>query len=404
MRYILFYSIASLLFSCSTPEQKKDPDNSLDRFNQYINDSTLLSDKKYNETVFRHIRAKTLELLASDTTLKRIDNQWNNARMQVALELFTNQTVKNYWLHSIVSNQIENLGIKNIDNLLPTFYSNCTNPDLENEIKTMYKEEVASRNGHDIIVYKTTGGFTLDAHIFYPKNFNKQQKHSAILLFHGGSWYEGKVDWMFGACNYYAQNGLIAIAIEYRLYDRHGVSPDKCIEDAKSAIRWTRQNAEKMGIDPNKIAARGFSAGGHLIACAAMIDGINTAGEDTTISSSPNAMIFVSSCFDPTLDNWFVKQVEKYYPAKSCSPIHNIRNGLPPSIVIHSTADNMCPFWTAQKFSEEMTKSGNKCKLVSIDGGGHFFVFDEQYREQLKNTMNDFLVSYGYMQPNTKTK
>ena len=111
-------------------------------------------------------------------------------------------------------------------------------------------------------------------------------------------------------------------------------------------------------------------------------------------------MIFVSSCFDPTLDNWFVKQVEKSYPAKYCSPIHNIRKTLSPSIVIHATLDRMCPFWTAEKFSKEMSNAGNNCKLVRIEGAGHFFMFEEQYREQLSKAINEFLISLDYIQTN----
>src|SRR4030095_6459217 len=279
---IISLLIAVLLLSCSGQHNNGREVNGTDSLNLYLNNAGLIHDKEYNTTVFGLLRTKTFELLDSDNSYKRKDNQWNLARMNIALDLFADPTVRNYWIHSIAFNQIENLGIKNSEEILNLFYANCTDSILVKEIKGMYAADLELRKGHAIMTYKTIDGFNLDAHIFYPPGFNKKKKHPSILVFHGGSWYEGKCDWMFGACESYAKKGLVAIAIEYRLYDRHGVPPYECVSDAKSAIRWTRQNAEKLGIDPNKIAARGFSAGGHLVACAALTDGFNTPGEDTT--------------------------------------------------------------------------------------------------------------------------
>jgi acetyl esterase/lipase len=50
---------------------------------------------------------------------------------------------------------------------------------------------------------------------------------------------------------------------------RQGVTPAACVEDAKSAERWLRQNAARLGLDPNRIVAAGGSAGGHIAACTA---------------------------------------------------------------------------------------------------------------------------------------
>lgn len=64
----------------------------------------------------------------------------------------------------------------------------------------------------------------------------------------------------------------MACAVEYRTYNRHGTLPFDAVMDAKSAIRWLRQNANKYNIDTNKIVASGNSAGGHLILCTALAD------------------------------------------------------------------------------------------------------------------------------------
>jgi acetyl esterase/lipase len=397
-RFSMIILAVFLVLSCSSQNAESQQDSNAGSLTPaFLNDSTRLLDKQYQTTVYRFIRTKTLALLASDTSLKNMDNQWNLARLRVTLVTFTEPATRNFWLHVIVKDQIENYGIKNTDAMMKLFYKNAIDSASVREVRKLYNDEVEGRKGHTIMAYKTAGRFSLDAHIFYPENFQKGQQRPAIILFHGGSWYQGKVEWMFGSCKRYASLGMVAIAIEYRLYDRHGVTPLECISDAKSAIRWARQNAGKLGIDPNKIVASGFSAGGHLVACAAMLDILDEPHENTGISAVPNAMVFLSSCFDPTLDPWFVKQVESRYPPKNCSPNHNIRPRLPPALIVHGTDDKMCPFWTAEKFAVEMTKAGNRCELHRIQGAEHFFIFEPRYREEAGKAVERFLNSLGLL-------
>lgn len=77
---------------------------------------------------------------------------------------------------------------------------------------------------------------------------------------------------------------MIAVTADYRVKSRHGVKVVECVKDAKAAIAWIRENAQRLRIDPNRIAASGGSAGGHLAACTGTINGF---GSD----ERPNAMI-----------------------------------------------------------------------------------------------------------------
>ncbi|OGC76655.1 MAG: hypothetical protein A2Z27_03440 [candidate division Zixibacteria bacterium RBG_16_50_21] len=298
-----------------------------------------------------------------------------------------------------MEDQIENYGSKNIEPLLHTFRENCTDFEAVAKIEQLYQADLTLRQGHTIKIYKKAGNFDLDAHIFLPPDWKRADRRPAIVFFHGGSWHQGKPEWMYPSCQKYASLGLVAIAPEYRLYDRHGTTPLECISDAKSLFRWLRENADELGIDPNKIAAYGFSAGGHLIACAAMLNILNEPQEDMLVSSAPNLMILSSACFDPALDSWFVQQVKKRLTPESCSPNHNIRPGLPPALVIHGSEDKMCPYWTAQLFTEKMQEAGNQCELVTLEGAEHFYFMQDNYRAQAGQATQEFLISAGYLTP-----
>ena len=94
-----------------------------------------------------------------------------------------------------------------------------------------------------------------------------------------------------------ADRGMVAITVEYRLGVGKGIFIEDCIKDAKSAMRWVRTNAKKFGIDPDRIASGGGSAGGHLAACVTTIDKFNSEGDNLSISPVPNAMLL----FNPAL-------------------------------------------------------------------------------------------------------
>ena len=91
---------------------------------------------------------------------------------------------------------------------------------------------------------------------------------------------------------------MVAICAEYRIKSKHGTTPFECVDDGKSAVRWIREHADDLGIDPNKIVAAGGSAGGHVAACTAVINGYETNSENMDISSKPNALVL----FNPVID------------------------------------------------------------------------------------------------------
>ena len=131
----------------------------------------------------------------------------------------------------------------------------------------------------------------------------RTQKHKdqrpAVVFFFGGGWNGGSPSQFAPHCEYLASRGMVAMTADYRVKSRQGTTPFDCVEDGKSAIRYVRQHAKELGVDPKKIAAGGGSAGGHVAAATGTVRGMDEKNEDSGISSKPDALIL----FNPVYDN-----------------------------------------------------------------------------------------------------
>ena len=113
------------------------------------------------------------------------------------------------------------------------------------------------------VIYKTIGDRKLAVDVFYTKG-KANQARPAVLLIHGGGWKSGDKNQNYDQAIKLAENGYVAITVEYRL-SLEAKYP-AAVLDVKSAVQWIRINAKKYQINPNKIAVMGFSAGGQLAA------------------------------------------------------------------------------------------------------------------------------------------
>lgn len=250
-------------------------------------------------------------------------------------------------------------------------------------------------DGAEELVYKEVDGAVLKLHVFKPNDHSASDTRAAIVFFFGGGWRGGTPAQFEPHCRELANKGMVAITAEYRVRSRHGNPPIECVKDAFDAMTWVRSHARELGVDPDRIAAGGGSAGGHLAACTGVITSLDTSSG----KGRANALVL----YNPALDLSAVSSRSRWGDdALKASPNQHISKGEPPAIVFHGTGDTTVPFAQAEDFAAKMKAQGNRCELKPYEGRAHGFFNKARgdgsdYVKTLGETVV-FLESLGYIE------
>lgn len=278
-------------------------------------------------------------------------------------------------------------------------------------VDAAFAQKGSNLGASQVKVYKKVGEVELHAYLFYPPEHKPEDKRPAIVFYFGGGWRSGSPKQFVPQAKYLASRGMVAIPVEYRVHSRHGVKIAECVADAKSAVRWVRSHAKELGIDADRIASAGGSAGGHLAAAVGTLPGFDQQGEDTSVSCVPNAMLLFNPALDLSKEAFQDEFRAKRYPelakrmgadGKDLSPTHQIKKGIPPTIIFHGKGDTTVPYSQAEAFAERMEQAGNRCKLCGYDGQPHgFFNFGRAGNKNFVATMREadaFLAALGWLE------
>jgi acetyl esterase/lipase len=207
----------------------------------------------------------------------------------------------------------------------------------------------------------------------------------AVLCLHGGGWVGGDRTQMAQTIRVLAGRGYVAVSPSYRLAPKdHFPAP---VEDCKAAVRWLRANAKKYKIDPDRLGAVGYSAGGHL-ACLLGVtdkaDDLEGSGGNPDESSRVQAVV---SFFGPTdlSKRWWAKEVEtanlvpllggtlEEKPAtyKQASPAAYVNKNAAAFLFFHGTEDKTVPLSQSQALADKLKEAGASARLVALEGEGH---------------------------------
>lgn len=233
------------------------------------------------------------------------------------------------------------------------------------------------------LVYARRGGEDLRFDVVKPRA--RKKKLPLLVFIHGGGWSTGTKERGIFPLVYFARQGFVGASIEYRLAPRHTFPVQ--VQDVKAAIQFFRTHDSSLGIDPNKIAVWGQSAGGHLAAMAGTTAG-NRMFDMPGASTRVQAVIDWNGPTDFLADPKSLKVVEptanginrfvggalkdRKRIAKLANPIRYVSKGDAPFLIVQGTADREVIPSQSAILHQALIKHGVPSELILLKGEDHF--------------------------------
>ncbi|HEY7327114.1 MAG TPA: alpha/beta hydrolase [Gemmataceae bacterium] len=241
--------------------------------------------------------------------------------------------------------------------------------------------------------YTKTKQAELQIIVHFPPDWKESDKRPGIVFFFGGGWENGTIRAFEPQAQYLASRGMVTARADYRVKSRHGVTPKECVDDARAALRWFRQNAGKLGVDPERIVASGGSAGGHIAACTTLMPEDEL--KDENVSCKANALIL----FNPVLrfGRQMLQRVNNDEAVgKAISPVLYLKKDSPPALLFFGTDDRLIN--QGNEFMERSKELGHRAELFTAEKQPHGFFNRSPWREKTLQKTDEFLASLGYLQ------
>jgi acetyl esterase/lipase len=196
------------------------------------------------------------------------------------------------------------------------------------------------------------------------------------------------------------QGDLRLASAEYRIERLHRTPLRACAEDAKSAIRWFRMNASRLGVDRTRVIAGGGSSGATIAAFAAYNSTFKPDGEDDSISCKPDALVLINPAFGFPDGGLTPEQAAAAKgPIGAFITSWKVTRSGPPAILFFGTEDPLQE--KAREFARELMVNGTRAEFYTAQGQRHGFYnrSDNSLWHTLVLRQTDlFLITLGYLQ------
>ncbi|GIW99721.1 MAG: hypothetical protein KatS3mg111_3054 [Pirellulaceae bacterium] len=229
------------------------------------------------------------------------------------------------------------------------------------------------------VVYGHKAGMALTFDVLQPDDANG----AGVLFIVSGGWVsrwmppEQEIDFLRPLLD----RGYTVFAV------RHGSSPKfvipEIVPDVRRAVRFIRLHAQQWGVDPNRLGASGWSAGGHL---ALMLGTTGDDGDPNStdpVEGTSSRVQAVVAYFPPTDLRPYVQDDEfpRRFPAlkfevekaPDFSPLLQVSADDAPALLIHGDQDTLVPLWHSEKMVKALETAGVETRLLVIAGAGHGF-------------------------------
>jgi acetyl esterase/lipase len=245
--------------------------------------------------------------------------------------------------------------------------------------------------GEKDVIFASAGDIDLKLDIYRPAG---ESKRAAILYLHGGGWRGGSREAMRPLARAMSELGFVGLPAQYRLT---GQSPWPAqIHDVKAAIRWTRANAERLGVDADRIVLWGSSAGAHLALLAAgAVDNPALEG-DVGPAGVSSAVAAVIAVHPPTAFKLgdegprhgsdataLMGDAATMEAALAAAPITHVSANFPPTLLLHGTQDRVVHHSASQAMLDALRAVHAPADLHLFHGHNHGFAALPSMRDML---------------------
>ncbi len=242
----------------------------------------------------------------------------------------------------------------------------------------------------------TPGVRPLELDLYLPAG---EGPHPVALFLHGGGWRLGSRHSggpAFPGRSLFERAAAAGIAVasaDYRLTGE-AVWPAQ-LSDAKAAVRWLRARAGELGVDPDRVAAWGESAGGHLAELLGLVGDPALEG-DVGVTGPSSAVVAVAAWYAPsdlvgfagdagdadaaadatTREARLLGAAPSAVPerAAQASPVTHVRPGAPPFLLLHGRADRSVPCVQSERLAEALRGAGADVELHTYDAADHMWL------------------------------
>lgn len=220
-----------------------------------------------------------------------------------------------------------------------------------------------------------------------------------VILIHGGGWEAGDKE-IAGAdlAIRFTKAGFALASLNYRL------TPDAPfpaqIEDCYAALAWLRSHDAEYRLDPGRVGIFGHSAGAHLSALLAYTAGTEAYGPTSSEAAPVQAAVLWAAPTDLVRSADWPPQTFVWNPqstftrqfyggeyneavARNASPLTHVRPGVPPTLIVHGSTDELVPVIQATKLEEALKKADVPVRLRLDPTGGHDVMSEATYQEAI---------------------